>query len=51
MIKITGNPVRHKKKIAEIQKRFEASGEKVEVEYINTDHITIVNENGKNKDK
>ena len=50
-IKIVGNPVRHKKRIAEIRERFESSGEQVEVIYENTDHITITNESGKDKDK
>ena len=47
-IKIVGNPVRHKKRIAEIRERFESSGEQVEVIYENTDHITITNETKSN---
>ena len=50
-IKIVGNPIRHKKRIAEMRERFESSGEQVEVIYENTDHITITNESGKDKDK
>ena len=47
-IKIVGNPVRHKKRIAEMRERFESSGEQVEVIYQNTDHITITNETKNN---
>ena len=50
-IKIVGNPVRHKKRIEEMRKRFESSGEQVEVIYKNTNHISIINESGKDKDK
>ena len=51
MIKIVGHPIRHKKRIREIQARFLDSGEDVEVHYENTNHIKITNENGKGKDK
>ena len=51
MIKITGHPIRHKKRIREIQARFLDSGEDVEVEYKNQNHITIINENRKSKDQ
>ena len=44
MIKIVGHPIRHKKRIREIQARFLDSGEDVEVCYENTNHITITNE-------
>ena len=44
MIKIVGHPIRHKKRIKEIQARFLDSGENVEVHYENTNHITITNE-------
>ncbi len=44
MIKIVGHPIRHKKRIREIQARFLDSGEDVEVHYENTNHITITNE-------
>ncbi len=44
MIKIVGHPIRHKKRINEIQARFLDSGENVEVHYENTNHITITNE-------
>ncbi len=44
MIKIVGHPIRHKKRIKEIQARFLDSGEDVEVHYENTNHITITNE-------
>lgn len=50
-IKIVGHPIRHKKRIKEIQARFLDSGEDVEVHYENTDHITITNENGESKDR
>ena len=45
MIIINGHPIRHKKRIQEIQGRFLSSGEDVEVIYENTNHITIVNNN------
>ena len=51
MIKIVGHPIRHKKRIKEMQARFLDSGEDVEVHYENTNHITITNESGKDKDK
>tara|TARA_R100000353_G_scaffold145939_1_gene104730 strand:+ start:9366 stop:9539 length:174 start_codon:yes stop_codon:yes gene_type:complete len=51
MIKITGHPIRHKKRIQEIQARFLDSGEDVEVEYKNQNHILIVNESTEGKDK
>lgn len=51
MIKIVGHPIRHKKRIKEIQARFLDSGADVEVCYENTNHITITNENRKGKDK
>jgi|TARA_R100000479_G_C6391280_1_gene205255 hypothetical protein len=51
MIVITGHPIRHKKRIQEIQARFLDSGAEVEVHYENTDHITITNENRKGKYK
>jgi len=51
MIKIVGHPIRHKKRIREMQARFLDSGEDVEVHYKNTNHITITNENGKGKYK
>ncbi len=44
MIKIVGHPIRHKKRIKEIQARFLDSGAEVEVHYENTNHITITNE-------
>jgi hypothetical protein len=51
MIKIVGHPIRHKKRINEIQARFLDSGEDVEVCYENTNHITITNENRESKDR
>ena len=51
MIKIVGHPIRHKKRIQEIQARFLDSGADVEIHYENTDHITITYENGEGKDK
>ena len=51
MIKITGHPIRHKKRIREIQARFLDSGEDVEVEYKNQNHITIINENRESKNQ
>ena len=51
MIKIVGHPIRHKKRINEIQSRFLDSGEDVEVHYENTNHITITNENRESKDR
>ena len=51
MIVITGHPIRHKKRIQEIQASFLDSGADVEVIYKNIDHIIIKNENGKNKDQ
>jgi len=51
MIKIVGHPIRHKKRIKEIQARFLDSGEDVEVHYENTNHITITNENRESKDR
>ena len=51
MIKIVGHPIRHKKRIREIQARFLDSGEDVEVHYVNTNHITITNENRESKDR
>ena len=51
MIKIVGHPIRHKKRINEIQSRFLDSGADVEVCYKNTNHITITNENRESKDR
>ena len=51
MIKIVGHPIRHKKRIKEIQARFLDSGAEVEVCYENTNHITITNENRESKDR
>jgi hypothetical protein len=51
MIKITGHPIRHKKRIKEMQARFLDSGEDVEVHYENTNHITITNENTESKNR
>jgi antitoxin component of MazEF toxin-antitoxin module len=51
MIKITGHPIRHKKRIQEMQARFLDSGEDVEVEYKNQNHILITNENRESKDQ
>ena len=51
MIVITGHPIRHKKRIQEIQARFLDSNADVEVIYKNIDHIIIKNENRKGKDK
>ena len=51
MIKIVGHPIRHKKRINEIQARFLDSGADVEVYYENTNHITITNENRESKDR
>lgn len=50
-IKIVGHPIRHKKRIKEIQARFLDSGADVEVCYENTNHITITNENRESKDR
>ncbi len=50
MIKIVGHPIRHKKRIKEIQARFLDSGAEVEVYYENTNHITITNEDRESKD-
>ena len=51
MIKIVGHPIRHKKRIKEIQARFLDSGADVDVCYENTNHITITNENRESKDR
>ena len=51
MILITGHPIRHKKRIQEIQAKFLDSGADVEVIYKNIDHIIIKNENRKGKYK
>jgi len=51
MIKIVGHPLRHKKRIKEMQARFLDSGAEVEVEYKNQNHITITNETRENKDQ
>jgi len=51
MIIITGHPIRHKKRIQEIQARFLDSGADVEVIYKNINHIIIKNENRENKDQ
>ena len=51
MIIITGHPIRHKKRIQEIQARFLDSGADVEVIYKNINHIIIKNENRKNQDQ
>jgi hypothetical protein len=51
MIKITGHPIRHKKRIQEMQARFLDSGEDVEIQYKNQNHITIINENRESKDQ
>ena len=50
-IKITGNAVRHKKRIKELRLQLESTGAEVEVVYENTNHIKIENENGESKDK
>ena len=44
-IKITGNAVRHKKRIKELRLQFESTGAEVEVVYENTNHIKIENIN------
>ena len=51
MIKIVGHPIRHKKRIKEIQATFLDSGAEVDVCYENTNHITITNENRESKDR
>ena len=51
MINIVGHPIRHKKRIQEIQARFLDSGEDVEVHYENTNHIKITNENTESKNR
>jgi len=51
MITITGHPIRHKKRIKEIEQRFLDSGVDVEVIYKNINHISIKNEDGKNQDQ
>jgi len=51
MITITGHPIRHKKRIEEIEQRFLDSGADVEVIYKNINHISIKNENRENKDQ
>ncbi len=43
-IKITGHPIRHKKRLKEIRLQLENDGAEVEVIYENTDHITIKRE-------
>ena len=40
-IKITGNAVRHKKRIKELRLQFESTGAEVEIVYENTNHIKI----------
>ena len=44
MIKIVGHPIRHKKRMKEIEARFKGSGEEVNMVYKNTNHITIIND-------
>lgn len=51
MIKIVGHPIRHKKRMKEIEARFKGSGEEVNMVYKNTNHISIRNENREGKDK
>ena len=51
MIKIVGNPVRHKRRIQEMRDRFIQTGEQVEVVYKNTNHILITHENRESKDR
>ncbi len=43
-IKITGHPIRHKKRIKELRLQLENDGAEVEVIYKITDHITIKRE-------
>ena len=50
-IEITGNAVRHKKRIKELRLQLEKDGAEVEVIYENTDHITIKREDNESKDK
>jgi hypothetical protein len=51
-IKITGNAVRHKKRIKEIRLELENEDTEVEVVYENTNHIKIERiENRTSKDK
>ena len=51
MIKIVGNPVRHKRRIQEMRDSFIQTGEQVEVIYKNTNHILITHENRESKDR
>tara|TARA_R110001632_G_scaffold2092_1_gene9230 strand:+ start:1424 stop:1582 length:159 start_codon:yes stop_codon:yes gene_type:complete len=44
-IKITGNAVRHKKRIKELRLQLESTGAEVEVVYENTNYIKIENIN------
>jgi hypothetical protein len=51
MIKITGNYIRHKKRIKEMKQIFEEAGAEVEVIYKKTNHIKIVDTTLKSKNK